>query len=96
MILGASNSGQTAQARYKQSGNRAMVRSSVSLAGGLDRLFNLGNNPLAPFRDVPEVLNTCQNEGVKINNDLDQQAVEQELQHYEEDGISKTMLPVEF
>jgi hypothetical protein len=48
------------------------------------------------FRDVPEVLDPCQSKGVEINNDLDQQAVERELRHYEEDGISKTMSPVEF
>jgi len=31
-------------------GSLATVRSPASLAGGLDHLFNLGKNPLAPFR----------------------------------------------
>jgi hypothetical protein len=68
-----------------------MVRSSTSLAGGLGRLFNLGNNPLASFKEVTEVLYTHQSKGDEINDDLDRQAVEQELRRYEEDGTSNTV-----
>ena len=76
-----------------------MIRSSVSLAGGLDHLFNLGNDPLAPFRDTTmcaEVMNTHQGEDCETNDDLDRQAVKQELQHYEEDSISNIKLLVAF
>ena len=88
MTQGASNSSQAAQAISPQTGNLAMVRSSTSLTSGLGCLFNLGNNPLAPFREVTEALNTHQSKVDEINDDLDRRAVEQELQHYEEDGTS--------
>ena len=76
-----------------------MVRSSVSLASGLDHLFSLGDNPLALFRDITmhtEVPNMCQGEGSEANDDLDRQAVEQELRRYKEDGISDTISLVAF
>ncbi len=76
-----------------------MVRSSALLASGLDHLFSLGNDPLAPFRDVTmqtEVLNTFQSEDGEINDDLARQAVEQELRRYEEDGVSDTTSLVAF
>ena len=98
-IQSRSNSGQP-QAMHQHSGNQAMVRSSASLACGLDHLFNLGNNPLALFRDIgatyTEVPNMCQSERSEINDDLDRKAVEQELQRYEEDGISDTKSLVAF
>jgi len=97
-IQGASNSGQ-AQATHTWLGNPAMVRSSAALASGLDHLFNLDNDPLiplAPFNVQTEVLNPCQCEGDKTNEELDRQAVEQELRRYEEDGISDTMPLVAF
>ena len=68
-----------------------MIRSSASLASGLDHLFSLGNNPLASFRDITmhaEAVNTHQGDDCEINDDLDRQAVEQELRRYEEDDIS--------
>jgi len=79
-----------------------MARLSISLASGLEHLFNLGKDPLAPFRDVtmrPEVCrdeNVCQSEGSGIDDDLDRQAVEQELRHYEEDGLSEITSLVAF
>ena len=62
-----------------------MAQSPVSLTSGLDHHLNLGKYPFAPFRDAnmhTEVLgdkNTCQSEGSGIDDDLDRQAVEQEL-----------------
>jgi len=101
MIQSAPNLGQ-AQAVHTQSGNPAMFRSSVSLASGLDHLFSLGKDPLAPFRDATtctEVLRnetTCRSEGGGIDDNLDRQAVEQELRRYEEDGLSDTTSLVAF
>ena len=95
MIRNAPTSGQ-AQAVHGHSGNVAMARSSDSLSSGLDHLFNLGNDPLALFRDTTastEVLedeNMCQSEGSgtdDLDDSLDRQAVEQELRRYEEDGL---------
>src|SRR5260221_7966271 len=97
-IQNASNPGQ-AQATHKRSGNLAMVRSSASLAGGLDHLFSLGNNPLAPFRDAnihTKALNTYQSGDSEIDEGLDRHAVEQELRRYEEDGVSDTESLVAF
>ena len=56
----------------------------------------LAKDPLAPFRNATvhtEVLrdnseNPCQNEEGRTDDDLDRQAVEQELRRYEEDGPS--------
>jgi hypothetical protein len=76
-----------------------MVRSSVALAGGLGHLFSLYNNPLALCRDITtqtKVPDMCQSEGSEVNDDLDRQAIEQELRHYEEDGISDTISLVAF
>ena len=101
MIRNAPNPVQ-AQAVHTQSGNVAMARSSISLTSGLEHLFNLGKDPLAPFRDVtmrPEVCgdeNVCQSEGSAIDDDLDRQAVEQELQRYEKDGLSEITSLVAF
>jgi len=97
-IQNVSNPGQ-AQATHKRSGNLAMVRLLASLAGGLDHLFSLGNNPLVPFRDAnihTEALNTCRSGNSEINEDLDRHAVEQELRHYEEDRVSDTESLVAF
>ena len=98
MIQNASNSGHM-QVMHNQSGNPAMIRLLASLAGGLDHLCNLGNDPLAPFKDTTicaKVMNTHQGEDCETNNDLDRQAVEQELWHYEEDSISNIKLLVVF
>ena len=79
-----------------------MARSSASLASGLDHLFSLGKDPLAPFRDVAvhtEVLrveNTSSSDSGETDDDLDKQAVEQELRRYEEDGLSDITSLVEF
>ena len=92
MIRNAPNSSR-ARAAHIQSGNMAMARSSVSLASGLSHLFNLGKDPLGRFRNAAtrtEVLgdqNTCQSVGGETDNNLDRQAVEQELWRYEEDGL---------
>jgi hypothetical protein len=79
-----------------------MARSSASLAGGLDHLFNLGQNPLAPFRgttmDTKEDKNMCQSEDKSDTDDseLNRQAVERELRRYEDDGLSDTTSLVTF
>ena len=89
-IQDAPNLGQ-AQGTHYQSGNPAMARSSAALASGLDRIFSLGNNPLAPFKDNTmrnEAPNTPQSEGGELNGDLTRQAIERELRRYEEDGLS--------
>lgn len=68
-----------------------MARSSAALASGLDRIFSLGNNPLAPFKDNTmrnEAPNTPWSEGGELNGDLTRQAIERELRRYEEDGLS--------
>ena len=94
-----------AQAVHAQSGNVAMAQSSVSLSSGLDNLFDLGNDPLALFRDATactEVLgdeNMCQSEGggtTDHDDSLDRQAVKQELQRYEEDRLVKVKSLVAF
>ena len=101
MIWSAPTSGQV-RAVHTQPGNLAMLRSSTSLASGLSHLFNLGKDPLAQFRDATmrtEGLhdeNTCQGEGGGIDDDLDRQAVEQELRRYEEDGLIDTKSLVAF
>jgi len=88
-IRAASNLGQ-AQAIHNCLGNLAMVRSLVSLASGLDHLLSLGNDPLAPFRDVTmHAEETFQSEDGEINDGLDRQAVEKELRRYEEDHVSQ-------
>ena len=97
IIRSASSSGQAHAAR-RQSKISATARSSASLTSGLDHLFSLGKDPLAPFRDVAthtEVLgveNTSWSghDGTddSDSDDLDKQAVEQELRRYEEDGLS--------
>jgi hypothetical protein len=43
-----------------------------------------------------EVMNTPQGEDCKTNDDLDKQAIEQELWRYEEDGISNIKSLVAF
>jgi len=86
MIQNASKSGQV-QAVNEQLGNQAMARSSITLSSGLDHIFSLGKNPLAPFWDATvhtEVLgdgleNPHQNEDGKADDNLDRQVVEQEL-----------------
>ena len=97
-IQDAPNLGQ-AQVTHYQSGNPAMDRSSAALASGLDHIFSLGDNPLAPFKDSTthnEAPNTPWSEGGEINDDLTRQAVEQELRRYEEDGLSNPKSLVAF
>jgi len=87
MIWNASNSGQV-QAVKEQLGNWAMARSSIAISSGLDHIFSLAKDPLVPFQNATvhtEVLrdnseNPCRNEEGRTDDDLDRQAVEQELQ----------------
>ena len=98
MIQNASSSGQ-AQAVHRQSENPAMARSSTSLASGLGHLVNLGKDPLALLREVtthteaPGDKNASQSDSSSTD---DRQAVEQELQRYEDDGLSDITSPVAF
>jgi len=77
------------------------ARSSASHAGGLDHLFNLGKNPLAPFRGTATDTNILGDEKMSQSEDqsdaheLNRQAVEQELQRYESDGLQATAAPCE-
>jgi hypothetical protein len=71
------------QSMYKQpqAGNQAMVRSSLLLAGGLDHLFSLGDNPLASFRDTSTCAEVLEDSGMcwsedGINDELNKQVVE--------------------
>ena len=93
MIRTASSSGQ-ARAVHRRSENPTMARSSTSVASGLDHLLKLGTDPFASFRnvaahtEVPGDENPSWGDGGRTDDDLDRQAVEQELRRYEEDGFS--------
>ena len=100
-ILRDTSNSDKAQAIHKQIEHPAMARSSASLSSGIDHIFSLAKAPFATYRDATgptEVLSnetTCRDSG-EDDESLDRQAVEQELWHYEEDGLSDVTSLVAF